>query len=149
MKKDIVKKDEEAEEVEETEETEDEDLEEETSEDEAEDEELEAESEEDTEAEVEKIADAIKSRVVKEMRLSTKDLQGKIDKMIGRGSNLGREYSLASKIYGPEGVKAGVETLTKEEKIVGFFQALLNRDHLALKALSEGVAADENRPAYV
>lgn len=34
------------------------------------------------------------------------------------------------------------DQLTKEEKIVGFFHALVTRDEVALKALSEGVAAD-------
>lgn len=34
------------------------------------------------------------------------------------------------------------DQLTKEEKIVGFFHALVTRDEVAVKALAEGVAAD-------
>ena len=34
------------------------------------------------------------------------------------------------------------DQLTKEEKIVGFFHALVTRNNVAIKALSEGVAAD-------
>lgn len=47
----------------------------------------------------------------------------------------------ASKLYGEMDLdKAG--QFTGDEKIIGFWKALVKNDHVALKALSEGVAAD-------
>lgn len=39
-------------------------------------------------------------------------------------------------------MKKDVNQLTAKEKIVGFFQAIMQNDHVAMKALSEGTAAD-------
>lgn len=47
-----------------------------------------------------------------------------------------------TKILGGKDMFTDASSLTKEEKIVGFFHALVTRNHYALKALAEGVAAD-------
>jgi len=39
-------------------------------------------------------------------------------------------------------MKKDVNSMTSREKIIGFFQAMIQRNHTVLKALSEGTAAD-------
>lgn len=86
---------------------------------------------EDLESEVEKVASQI------EKKLDLKGLMAKIDTLTGRDRS-----SVVSKIFGAADVDKGVDSLTKDERIVGFFSALVHDDRIALKALSEGVAAD-------
>ena len=52
------------------------------------------------------------------------------------------EDAKLKKILGGKDLIKDVSTLTKEEKIVGFYHALVTRNEFALKALSEGTAAD-------
>lgn len=49
---------------------------------------------------------------------------------------------LASLVNLEELMKKGVDEMTTQEKIIGFFQGIIRNDHVVLKALSEGVAAD-------
>jgi len=144
-KKELIEKEIESEEAEE--EIEEEDEEEMETEEEAEETEESEDTEDDEEEQLEKVADKLAARVKEKVittKFDLKEIQAKVDRAIGRsmGNDMAQGYSLASKIYGPEGVKSGVETLTGEEKIIGFWQALLHKDHIALKALSEGVQAD-------
>ena len=142
-KKEVIKKDVELEETKEEAEEAKEETEEEVEEETEEAAETEATDEVEEEEQLEKMADRLAAKV-KEKVVTTKfnleEIQGKVDMAIGKTMGLDRAqgYSLAGKIYGPEGVKGGVETLTAEEKIIGFWQALLHKDHIALKALSEG-----------
>jgi len=89
-------------------------------------------TEEPTEEEIDKVAEKILSRI--EAKLSTKSIEEKVQKS-------GRK-DLLSKLYSPFDFNKDVDEMTKEEKIVSFFGALLRNDVVALKALSEGVAAD-------
>jgi len=50
--------------------------------------------------------------------------------------------SKLSKILNGKDYVKDVDSLTKEEKIVGFYHALVTNNHVALKALSEGTPAD-------
>ncbi|MHA1305398.1 MAG: phage major capsid protein [Candidatus Heimdallarchaeaceae archaeon] len=52
------------------------------------------------------------------------------------------DTNVIRKLYSPEDMQKEVDGMTKEEKIIGFMQALLTDNKVALKALSEGVAAD-------
>lgn len=90
--------------------------------------------EEGTEAEEEEVAEKAAKKISKYLDLEA--LKTKIDKVIGR------DESLAKKIYSESDLLKDKDNLTAEEKIVGFFQAMVNQDRVALKALSEGVAAD-------
>jgi len=149
-KKRLTKKDIESEETEEEIEEAEEEVEEEADEETDEVEETEEDEETDEaeeERQLEKMADKLAAKVKEKVvatKLNLKEIQGKVDLAIGKtmGFDRAQGYSLASKIYGPEGVRSGVETLTAEEKIIGFLQALVHRDHMAVKALSEGVQAD-------
>ena len=88
---------------------------------------------EETQEEVEEIAEEISKQ------LNLGDLKRKIDKLTGDDGN---ENVVAKKIYNyKDVVNADVDTLSKDEKIVGFFQALCRNDIPTIKALSEGVAA--------
>lgn len=104
-------------------------VEEEEAEEEAEEEE-EEETEEETEEEVKEVAKKISKY------LNLDGLQKKMDKIIKKDSQM------AKKLFSAEDTKKEVENMTKEEKIVGFFSALVQNDTARIKALSEGVAAD-------
>ena len=85
---------------------------------------------------VNKLAESIR------VKLNLKELENKINRMVGRSAHVGRESLVASKIYAADDVKKAVGELTEEEIIVGFFQALVRNDHVVLRAMSEGVPAD-------
>ena len=53
------------------------------------------------------------------------------------------EDSIPKKIYSEVDLEKA-DGLRGEEKIIGFFKALVQNDRIALKSLSEGVAADKN-----
>ena len=127
--------DENEEKVEETPEEEVEEKAEETPEEEVE----EAEEEEDTEEEdigeeIDKTADKLTKAVY--AKLNIKELRSKIDKLSAK------DNSVAAKIWVSKDVQKEVDSLSKEEKIVGFYTALVHNDTVALKALSEGTAVD-------
>jgi len=110
---------------EETEETtEEEAVEEET--EEATEEEAGKESEKDEEAAIDDVAEKISKA------LDLDALKEKIDSLVGR------EAEVAKKIFSQADVKKDKADMTKDEKIVGFFQALVTNDVPAIKALSEG-----------
>lgn len=46
-------------------------------------------------------------------------------------------------------MKKDISEMTTNEKVVGFFQAMIQNDRIALKALSEGVAADGKLPCFI
>ncbi len=98
-------------------------------EEEAEKEEEEKEEEKEIEKEAEKVAKQISTY------LDLDKLKEKIEKIVDRGD-------VAKKIYVSKDVEKDVSDLTREEKIVGFFNALVHDNKPVLKALSEGVAAD-------
>jgi HK97 family phage major capsid protein len=93
--------------------------------------EIEPEVDPSIEDEIEKAAQNI------EKKLDLKGLREKIDTLIGRD-----RHEIVGKIFGTGDVQKNVDSLTASEKIVGFFSSLVNGDRIALKALSEGVAAD-------
>uniref|UniRef100_A0A6M3MDY9 Putative capsid protein n=1 Tax=viral metagenome TaxID=1070528 RepID=A0A6M3MDY9_9ZZZZ len=107
-------------------------------EDEVEEDEVEDEEEDESEEEVEKAVDALAKKV--EAKLNLKELEEKINKAVKRQGPDSR--NIVGRIFTSGDVMKGVESLTKEEKIVGFFQGLLHNDSVVLKALAEGVAAD-------
>ena len=84
----------------------------------------------------------------KDIEEATKKVAGQISKYLDleglkkKIDNFMKREDVKSKIYGIGDTKKDVSTLTKDEKIVGFFKALLQNDVPVLKALSEGVAAD-------
>ena len=60
-----------------------------------------------------------------------------VKKLLDSVKNIRQEETLLTKIFGKEDVsKEDVKNLSKEEKIVGFFLALVKNDKIALKALS-------------
>lgn len=72
--------------------------------------------------------------------LGLDSLKKKIDRVLETKEG-GSE--IAKKLFNSNDFKKeDVDSLTKEEKIVGFFMACVQNDKVALKALSEGVAAD-------
>ena len=122
------------------EETEDEDTEDEETEEDTE-KETENKSDEDEDEDekgedVEKEAEEVAKKVSKYLDLDS--LKKKIDGIVGRDSKTARKIYSAGDLAS---TKKKTE-LTKEEKIIGFFSALVTDDKVALKALSEGVAAD-------
>lgn len=67
------------------------------------------------------------------------DLSDKVEKIMAREKSID---SKLVKILGGKDYEKDADKLTKEEKIVGFFHALVTDNSHALKALSEGTAAD-------
>src|SRR3990167_1833820 len=90
----------------------------------AEDEGSEEEKETSLDEQAKSIADAIAKEISAKMELNNKEVDSKIAKFLG-GKDLKDKNAL-----------------TAEEKIVGFYSALVNRDDATCKALAEGVAAD-------
>jgi|SRR6185436_18921200 len=89
------------------------------------------------EKEVDKMVDAIVSKVEKKLGLNK--VKGLLEKVQGKEI----EATLLTKIFGKEDFsKEDVKALTKEEKIVGFFMGLVQNDKAVVKALAEGVSAD-------
>lgn len=127
-KKDIEEEEEEKEEDKEEEEKE------EKEEEEKEEEEKEEEEEDDDEEEIEKATKEVTMNLSKALDL--KGLKRKIDDFVSRDSGLKR------KLFSAADIKKDYNDLSPQEKIVGFFQALLSNDTVTLKALSEGTAAD-------
>ena len=94
--------------------------------------------EEDIESSNEKVEKETKNVAQKiSTYLKLDELNTKIDKILGRND----KSSLARKVFSEVDTKKEVEEMTKEEKIVGFFTALIRNDKVALKALSEGMYA--------
>jgi len=90
--------------------------------------------EEVTETEVEEAAEKILSNISAKFDLD--GLKSKVNELVEKSQ------SVASKIYVSKDVSKDIDSLTKEEKIVGFFSALMRNDVPVLKALSEGTPAD-------
>lgn len=104
---------------------------EETGEKEEEVKEEEVKEEEVKEEEVKEVAEKISKY------LNLGELKAKIDALVER-----KGPGVAKKIFSEVDLKKDTDSWTKEEKIVGFFTALVRNDKVALKALGEGVAAD-------
>ena len=101
----------------------------------------EEEKEEEEEEEVEEKEDEMEKKIEEATKkisasLGLDELRKKVDAIASL------DESPAAKIYISNDVQKDVSDLTKEEKIVGFFRALVNKDSISLKALSEGTAAD-------
>jgi len=94
-------------------------------------EETEEEKEEEIDAEVDKVADAISIKIDEQVKSAVSKYMEK-----SKGSKI-KKILEADKVDYKD-----VKSLTKEEKIVGFWQALVNKDETKVKALSEGTAAD-------
>ena len=103
----------------------------------------EVEEAEEVEETSEKEVASIAQKIVKQVKadLNLKELENKLNSVVGKGG-LSKNDNIAGKIYTANDVKATVGQLTKAEKIVGFFQGLVRNDHVVLRALAEGVAAD-------
>lgn len=101
-------------------------------------------TEEDVEdAEDDAVGDAAK-RMAKEIVAGLplnglKDLSEKVDRLLEKQSP--KDSKLSKILNGKDYVK-DVDQLTKEEKIVGFYHALVTGNDHAIKALSEGTSAD-------
>ena len=101
--------------------------------------ETEKETEEETESngpEGEEIEKATREVVLDlKKALDIDGLKSKIDDFV-------ETSNLKQKLFNKADVKKASPELSPEEKIVGFFQALVTGDKLTLKALSEGTPAD-------
>ncbi len=87
--------------------------------------------------EVDKMVEAISSKIEKKLGLNK--VKGLLEKVQSKAA----EATLLTKIFGKEDFsKEDVKALTKEEKIVGFFLALVQNDKTAIKALAEAPSAD-------
>lgn len=94
----------------------------------------------DSDAEVDAAAKKIAKSVAASLGLDqVKDLSSKVDKLIDRV--MPNDSKLKQILNGKDYVK-DADQLTKEEKIIGFFHALVTDNQHALKALSIGTAAD-------
>jgi HK97 family phage major capsid protein len=89
-------------------------------------------------AEAKAVADKITSEVKKSLGL---DKIEEVSKMAAKLLETPMSAKLKEILHGKDMVREK-DQLTREEKIVGFFHALVTRDEAAVKALSEGVAAD-------
>ena len=124
------------EQVDDEEKREDEEKEEEEKEEENKDEEDE-EEEDDTKEKIQKAAD----KVIANLGLDT--IQKKLNKIENRLENKADKTKKVSELLNLEElVGKSKDEMTTKEKVLGFFQAMVNQDHTALKALSEGTAAD-------
>lgn len=72
--------------------------------------------------------------------LGIEDMKAKMSEMDGFMAQ-SENSKLRELLHGKDLIK-DKDSLTKEEKIVGFFHGLVNKDDTVLKALSEGVSAD-------
>lgn len=90
-------------------------------------------------AKAKKIGGDIAKQVAKELNLeSTSKASKRMEKFLNE--HYGQDAKLTKILNGKD--LFGGDELTKEEKIVGFFYALVNDNTTALKALAEGVSAD-------
>jgi HK97 family phage major capsid protein len=71
--------------------------------------------------------------------LGIDELKAKVDSL---SKEKGGDKKISDLVDLEKLMKKGVDEMTAKEKIVGFFQAMMQSNHGALKALSEGVAAD-------
>lgn len=108
------------------------------------DEEVKIEEEEDEVADasadaIEKSASKVAKDIVASLGLDQmSDLKAKVDTLLKRGEMV--DSKLSNILHGKS--LNDKSALTKEEKICGFFHALVSKNEVALKALSEGTAAD-------
>lgn len=107
--------------------------------DEEEEEDKPTEKDEEEEDDEEK-ADALAEEIVAKLGLG--DIKKSIEELKEKAKDTSAESKVA-KILNLESLKEkDVNKMTTEEKIIGFFGAMLHNDHTTLKALSEGTAAD-------
>jgi len=101
------------------------------------------ETEEEVAENLEEVADEATKKVMKKLGLDTliKDIN-ELKKSLKDSTPVEKDDKTAALIDIAKLMKKDVSSLTSREKIVGFFQAMIQTDHAALKALSEGVAAD-------
>lgn len=92
---------------------------------------------EDVEEQVEEVAKNIVNSVSKKLGLD--DLKSKVDEVM---TNQEKGNSKILEILNSKDLSKAKSQLTKEEKIVGFYHALVQGDKEVAKALSEGTAAD-------
>lgn len=86
-----------------------------------------------------KIGKTIADQLGKEIDIDgQKAINARVEKILGL--HFGEDSKLKAILGGKDVYE--VDKLTKEEKIVGFFHALVSNNTMALKALSEGVNAD-------
>jgi HK97 family phage major capsid protein len=95
------------------------------------------EKEEDVEEQVEEVAKNIVDSVSKKLGLD--NLKDKVDEVM---ANQEKGNSKILEILNSKDLTKAKSQLTKEEKIVGFYHALIQGDKEVCKALSEGTAAD-------
>ena len=97
------------------------------------------EEEEDIDEKVDEVSEKIASEVRAKLGLDkVTDLNSKVEKLLDNQSK--GNSKLMDILKGDDLSKT--KSLTKEEKIVGFYNALITGDRAVCKALSEGVAAD-------
>lgn len=93
-----------------------------------------------TEKELKKVASEIVNEVKKESVKDVKDLAKKVEELTKSLSKKSR--SLVKKVLVEQDVEKGVDELDTKEKVKAFSMALATANVEAIKALSEGVAAD-------
>lgn len=86
------------------------------------------------EAAEEKAINRVAERISK--KLGIDDIKKQLTAKVGYDSPILKE------LFGGSDLNKDLKSLTKEEKIVSFFKALVTNDKVALKALSEGTPAD-------
>ena len=141
VKEEEVKEEEVEEDKEEDKEEEKEEVKEEDKEENKEEDEEEEEEEEEEDEKLDEAADGAASKILASLGIDKMhDTMKRVDKALDAqekgASKKGGLLNLAKLM------KKDISKLTKREKVIGFFQAMLQRDEVALKALSEGVAAD-------
>lgn len=88
----------------------------------------------------EKVAKKLAKKIVGQIPFAEiTDLKEKVDKLIDR--SIPKDSKLQKILNGKDYIR-DASTLTKEEKIIGFFHALVTGNEHAVKALSIGTAAD-------
>ena len=97
-----------------------------------------AEDTTDDESVEEKIDEAAEKIVAK---LGLDKIQAKLDKLTA-AKTVTSEKKISALMDLETLMKKNVSQMTTKEKIVGFFQAMVQSNHAVLKALSEGTAAD-------
>lgn len=90
-------------------------------------------------AEAKKLGEEIARNAIKELKIGdTSELSKKLDRVIN--NQFGDNSKLKQILNGKD--LYGAAELTKDEKILGFFHALVTNNTMALKALAEGVEGD-------
>lgn len=96
----------------------------------------------DTLEQAKKIGKKMAEDITKELEVKFGGNPALEKKMAAFFENQTSDSKLTKILNGKDLYGSGKAELTKEEKIIGFFHALVSKNHMALKALAEGTGAD-------